>query len=76
MHTYINTILSVIAIVQATSSRCPTAGPRFDEKSIGLGFEFEKVAWGRISPSSMFFPANSHSANRSILINHPNIDVI
>jgi hypothetical protein len=47
---YINVSQSVIAISQVTSSRCPTAGPRLNEKSIGLGFEFEK--W----PGAEFLP--------------------
>jgi hypothetical protein len=38
-----------------------------------VGFVVDKVALGRLSPSTSVSPANSHSTHHSILIYHPGL---
>jgi hypothetical protein len=63
------------AIVQAVSCWLPTAAARVGSQVI---WEFWQTKWhrSRFLPSASVSPANSHSNNCFIFINHPIIDAI
>jgi hypothetical protein len=57
------------------NSRLPTATPRVLSQ-VMWDVWLTKWQWGRFSSSTSVSPANSHSTNYSILINHPIIDAL